>query len=181
MIVLILSSIESDIINAYNSYKFIKAEVITFEYNTFYVDVHRGHMFVEKPRISGSGIVEYNFTNKYANYYLIDKKQRKITINMKYNETSILNCIIVKNDFPEHCQGFHYMLPYELLKYLLTNNIEHSISYKDNYIFINFNISQTVKIKAVLNKQDFSILNISYENFQSESGKIIFRNIYIEK
>jgi len=187
MIVLILSSIESDIINAYNSYKFIKAEVITFEYNTFYVDVHSGYKKVPKSIIKAKGYAEYDLLNKKDNYYLMDiKRQTSFNITTSYDEnTKTASAKIIYLDKTEdlNLSKFLFISPYALIKYLLSNNFEHNISINGDEIKLEIYITQTKKLISVLDRNNYAIKSVSYISnpFNIITGRIIFSNIEIQQ
>ncbi len=185
MLMLILFSIEDDIINAYNSYKAIKANVVKFEYNTYYVNVHFGNVMVKKPIIEAHGYVVFDFQNKNVEYNMINDKGFKIGISGEFDEErEMLDLSITYQDKSyqiENIGKIVYMVPYQLLKYLLLNNFEHNTEIYNNNIVITFSISENRKAKFVLNANDYGIKEVNYISnpFGIPTGKIIFDNIQI--
>lgn len=181
MLVLILSSIEDEIVNAYNSYKLVKSEIIEIQYNRFYRDIHRGYKIFPKHVIQGSGSVVYDLVAKLDHYDINDTKRGNIQAVVNYNEESkTANYKIIYNGKSEEgSMPFMYISPYITLKQLIMSDIERTISIEGSKIKLEFRINDRETIRFILNKDDYTIRYVAHLKDGLFKVKIRFDNTQV--
>lgn len=181
MLVLTLSSIENDIVNAYNSYKLIKAEIVEIQHNGFYVDMHGGYRKVPKHIIKGSGSVVYDLVAKTDQYDINDTKKGNMQAIVNYNEENrIANYrIIYDGKSKEGDMPFMYISPYVTLKQLIMSDLQRNIVIEDSKIKIEFKIDDRESLRFVLNRNDYTIRYVAHVKDGLFKVKVRYDNIEV--
>ncbi len=188
MLALIIGISADDIINAYNSYKLVKSEILSYKRYVHYKDLHSaGFPDIVKTKFQLKGVVLYNLLDKRDEYELskLDKSgnvELSFKVITTYNEISknAQSQIIFDNGRVENDNTpFIYVNPYFVIKYLLSNNHAYNIIEQNDKIILKVLASDKDKIEAILNPRDYTIKHISYFKNDKKIIEIEYTNTQI--
>ncbi|MEO0144730.1 MAG: hypothetical protein ABIL49_04385 [candidate division WOR-3 bacterium] len=177
MLILLLTSIEQDIVNAYNSYKAVSSEILQYKRYKYFKEM-------TKIMVDAKGTVLYDLVNKIDKYELIrDYIPYEVVVSYDLDSKTAKAEIFFKGSkVGQEDVLFIFVSPYFIIKNLILYGNQYGASYNivENGNVINFTgIIGKFKIEAILNRNDYTIKSINYFKNDKKIIEIEYTNTQI--